>query len=728
MKNSKISKMSALSLAVLSALSMSVYAADVSQGGDTQVKTKDVVVTATKTEAEVKAVPQAVEVIDSEDIQRMGANDVLTALSLANNLNLSKAGMTGNAVSLRGMSTNHTLILIDGRRQAAEDTDVTTNVYALERMNVSDIDRIEIVRGPSSALYGSDAMGGVINIITKTPEKAGGTIGAVTGTENTGAYFNFNFGKHGRWTTSVDGRIDKQRAINRYTYTGKANSITDGYNRSMYGIRNNFHFNAIYDFENTNQNKLRFDIDYMKENLRSDFANTLSRIYTGNGYLMSMGPSMPQAPREWILTNNNKREWYHNEQKGFSVEYTGKTQKNEYQFRSYYNQLEKYSNLVNDRVLPADKVTVIIPPAMRPMVGMDQMEFNYANMYPATDYDYAKYNTWLTEARNTMYIGDNHNLTFGGEYRRLEYEGTRLGEPTESITQKNVASKNVNSYAGYVEDMWQVNDKLLLIPSVRLEHNSQFGSEATPKIGATYNINNNVRFKANYGKGYKAPSISELYMKMHRAMGVATVNVYGNPDLQPEETKSFDFGIEFDKGKNFGKLTYFNNDVTNLITTEELPTDDDTISSNRYINIGKAQINGIEAEFGHRFNDRLTFKVNHNWLDATNESSNFTADEIKAGRHKGERLNNRAKNTTTFQLIYDDHKPTGISAVLWDEFASDYQYNYENYTYNTVNFSINKKWSPEFSTYAGIDNIFDKVVDDLYIDGRLWRVGAEWKF
>ena len=119
MKNSKISKMSALSLAVLSALSMSVYAADVSQGGDTHVKTKDVVVTATKTEAEVKAVPQAVEVIDSEDIQRMGANDVLTALSLANNLNLSKAGMTGNAVSLRGMSTNHTFILISCRRQDA---------------------------------------------------------------------------------------------------------------------------------------------------------------------------------------------------------------------------------------------------------------------------------------------------------------------------------------------------------------------------------------------------------------------------------------------------------------------------------------------------------------------------------------------------------------------------------------------------------------------------------
>ena len=197
-------------------------------------------------------------------------------------------------------------------------------------------------------------------------------------------------------------------------------------------------------------------------------------------------------------------------------------------------------------------------------------------------------------------------------------------------------------------------------------------------------------------------------------MGVATVDVLGNPDLQPEETISYDFSIEADKGKNFGKLTYFNNSVTNLITTEEISGDDST-SVNRYINIGKAQINGIELELGHRFNDRWTIKFTHNYLDAMDEIAN-------------ERLNNRAKNTSTIQLIYDDHKDNGISAVLWDQFSSDYRYNDENYTYNTLNFSLNKKWNKEFSTYAGIDNIFNKKVDDLYIDGRLWRVGAEWRF
>lgn len=73
-----------------------------------------------------------------------------------------------------------------------------------------------------------------------------------------------------------------------------------------------------------------------------------------------------------------------------------------------------------------------------------------------------------------MYVGDHHNLTFGGEYRKLKYEGPAC--PFVRRPRYDVAGHEVNSYAGYVEDLWQVNDRLLLIPSVRrIEHNSQFG-------------------------------------------------------------------------------------------------------------------------------------------------------------------------------------------------------------------------------------------------------------
>lgn len=404
-------KISTVSAVVLAVLAMPVWAADTKP--DTTVQTKDIIVTATKTETDVKAVPQAVEVITAEEIQRMGANDVLTALSLANNLNLSRAGMTGNTVSLRGMSTNHALILVDGKRYAGEDTNVTANVYSLQRLNVSDIDRIEIVRGPSSSLYGSDAMGGVINIITKSPEKATSSMGVVTGTRNIGTYWNVATGKQGRWSTSFNGRVDKIRPISRpnnsvnSSYMGfgvTMTTTTSGIDRFMYGMRRLYHLSSIYDFENENKNKLKFDVDYMKEDLRSDYAD--------RHILVEMTMIFPMfMANKW--TSRDKKEWFHNTQKGVGVEYSGKTKHNEYQFRTYYNQLEKNSNVINHPI--------------------DLLNMTSDTTY---DMDYAKYHTWVTEAKDTMYIGNNHNVTFGGEYRRLAYKGTRLGGSAAGLHKK----------------------------------------------------------------------------------------------------------------------------------------------------------------------------------------------------------------------------------------------------------------------------------------------------
>ena len=142
-----------LTTAVLCALGGSLPVMAAPLDGDV-VQTKDVIVTATRTAEEVKVVPQSVEVITSEDIEKLGATDVYQALKLASNVDVTRAGMAGHNVMIRGMSTNHTLILINGMRRAGEDTSVTQNVYALDRLSLSDIERIEIVRGPASAQYG----------------------------------------------------------------------------------------------------------------------------------------------------------------------------------------------------------------------------------------------------------------------------------------------------------------------------------------------------------------------------------------------------------------------------------------------------------------------------------------------------------------------------------------------------------------------------------------------
>ena len=132
-------------------------------------------------------------------------------------------------------------------------------------------------------------------------------------------------------------------------------------------------------------------------------------------------------------------------------------------------------------------------------------------------------------------------------------------------------------------------------------------------------MDDHFRFKANYGRGYKAPTISELYLRMNRAMGAADVHVYGNPNLKPEKSTSFDFGLEGEQDGWFGKVTYFNNKVTNLIDSEGSTVGG--VSTYQYVNINKAQVNGTEAELGKHFAPRWTFQVNHNWLDAVDKST-----------------------------------------------------------------------------------------------------------
>jgi outer membrane receptor for ferrienterochelin and colicins len=210
-------------------------------------------------------------------------------------------------------------------------------------------------------------------------------------------------------------------------------------------------------------------------------------------------------------------------------------------------------------------------------------------------------------------------------------------------------------------------------------------------------------------------------MSMTRAMGPATVTVLGNPDLQPEEAESWDISYEYDDDKTWGKITYFENDVKNLITSHALDADGYV---NEYINVNRAQINGVELELGHHFNKNWTVKATSNWLDAVDK-----ADDS--------RLDNRAKNITTLQLMYDDLDPYGYSVVLWNQWVNKYRYTTggtmggmsgNSATYSTFNVTVNKKFGKGNRIFAGCDNIFDEKNTNAYLYGRTWVAGAEWMF
>lgn len=662
-----------LTLSVLLGLSSPVYAQDI-QNNDVIV-TPDVVVTATRTQEEVKAVPQTVEVITKEDIEQLGATDVYSALRLAANVDVTSAGMAGHNVMIRGMSTNHTLILIDGKRFAGEDTSATQNVYALGRLSLSNIERIEIVRGSASAQYGSDALGGVINIITKKSKEPSVMVGLSTGSEAINNYYHIDFGKQGNFSSTFDMRFSD---IRKNMQAGDEGS-------NYYGPIQDFNFAGTWDLGNDKE--IDLTLGYYNEHTKADYADK----YTSTGVFQ---------------TSKDKKEWYDYRRYDYSLGYSGKTDNSDYMIRTFYSRLYKENNLYNYR----DN----FPGPMENILG---------SMYPKYDWDKSTYTLWGIEGKNTVQLSDNHLLTFGGEYRQNKVEGTRLSDGGDNVHQvsqsgngivsnKYYSDKEINTWAGYIQDEWQVNDKLLVIPSVRYDHDSSFGGEVTPKIGATYFISDNSRIKANWGKGFKAPTISELYMAMHRAMGGQTVNVYGNPDLKPEKSTSWDISFEAEKDNNFGKLTYFNNDVKNLITTKQIGS---SYYDQRYINVDEAEIDGVEMEIGRNLDDKWTIKATSNWLDATDKVS-------------GDRLDNRSKNMTTLQLLYDDHDDWGYSAILWQQWANKYHYDDNDYNFTTTNFVLNKKFGEGNRVYAGIDNIFDKKINDIGLDGMIWRLGAEWTF
>lgn len=610
-------KSTLLTLSILMGLTSCTQASEV-------IQTPDVVVTATKTQQEVKAVPNAVEVITSEDIEQLGATDIYSALKLATNVDVSQIG-AGHRLMVRGKNAG-ALVLLDGRRISNEYSSMTRGAFDLDKINLSSVERIEIVRGAASAQYGADAESGVINIITKKSKEQSVTVGANTGTDVMNNYYRFDLGQQGKFNGVVNANFAKYRK----------REFVGGTGTNYFGPRTNYDFSGTYAFNDNNN--LDFYIGYYDEKSKkiTDYSS------------MGMGKSS---------TNYDKTN------QDYSIAYNGKGDNSNYMIRAYYNRYDK-----------------------------EEYKGSKNNSYKQNTFD-----TLGIEAKNTVQAGDEHLLTYGVEYKNIGVEG-----PILALGEDN--SKDNSAYAGYIQDEWFINDKILFIPAVRYDHDEQFGGKTTPKLGATYFLSDNSRIKANWGKSWRAPNLVELYA------GFTTI--YGNPDLKPEEATTWELGFEAEKDNNWLKLNYFNSKYDNLITYDKVNGKD------TFINAQDAKTDGVEFEVGRQFNDNWSIRATSNWLNAKDS--------------EGEKVSATADNISTLELNYDDNDINGYSAKLWNSWVSNYHYANENYDYNTLNFVVNKKFAFDDGrsgrVYAGVDNIGDKKIGDIYLEGRIWRVGAEITF
>lgn len=657
--------------AVLGALLCPACAQTAFAADSDAIRTRDVVVTASRTEQEVRQTPASVEVITRAQLEKTGANTLTEALKTATDLNITQSAM-GNNVSLRGMNNNQTLLLINGRRVRTEDTNDSANKYELNRVNMSDVDHIEIVRGAASALYGSDAMGGVINIITKKSKEPTLTVGGDWTSHEKDGYFHVGSGQQGKWSFDLDARYSDTR---NWGYLGSTAQVIDmgagstytllTDTTNQYGKRYFFDFDGRYQLDRDRE--LDFFADYMKEELTS----------------LSETDHIVHSPRisGTMLTAGYRNDFDH-ERWTTGLGYKGKDSHGDYELRLYHTRFDKdqqvyYTNYSGRNHQAGERSST------------DDMTFRSTTI----------------DGKRTFSADDENLLTFGGEYRWEDYDSTRL-----------TSDSSMRYAAFYLQDEWTPQTRWLIIPSVRWDYSSAFGNKVTAKLGSTYQLSPQTRLKFNLGTAYRAPTASELYMDWSHA---SYAYIKGNPDLRPETALDFDLGIEAEQGRTAGKLTYFHNKVKDLIDYRYEGVTPSRLYTYRYYNVDEAVIQGLEAGASQRLGDRFTLRGTYTYLDAVNSLTDTP-------------LANRARHDVKLLLEYDDAQASGITATLWQDWLLDYRYELgaeRGVTHlGTLNFVVNKKFKSGLSAYFGIDNIFNKRDVHLFDDGRGWRGGIQYTF
>lgn len=667
----------------------------------------------------MKNVPASTQIITSSDIKKSGATNLRDAITDFANITMTKKVRGGgHEIIVRGMSTDKSLIMVNGHRVANEaDGSGLGNANALDRINVDNIEKIEIVKGPSSALYGSEAMGGVINIITKSSKEAEVRTGLVNSSEDFTNWWHLDSGEIGKFSATLDMRFNKIRRDGDDT-----DFLTDSF-----GTAQTYNFNANYHFND--HNYLNFYVDHYTQNLKRDLY-THKRDNIKVNFPEKMRP-MGQASMTGEGSMEDALANYHYKQQTYGLAWNGKTARNDWQIQTYLSKFDWESDIRYSGM----QFKGHVPAGLSPMTGrMWDSIFKGFMVGDSGEYkndvNVNSNKIFVIEGRNSTKINDNHRITYGAEYIKNTVKGTNFGDDNQfgvthigSVSKngvtKEISEKEIDTYAAYLQD--EINyGKWFIVPAIRYDHHENFGSHTSPKLGLTYKANDTFRVKANYGKGFKAPTIQNLYCKLVTHMGQAgIITVNPNANLRPETSNSWDVGVEKEWGKISTSLVYFDTKLENMITTEKIV---DKIY--RCINVGNVRVKGIEHTLGYELNPMWKFKVNSTWLDAVNKDKN-------------QPLPQRSRLSQIYSLSFDDGKDIGWSAVLWDELNYKYVTPVTvngntvagpKKTYNLLNFTLTRKINKDTKIYGSVQNIFDKVDSDCDLDGRYWSLGWEHKF
>lgn len=606
-----------------------------------------VVVSATKTPVLLRQVTSAVEVWTEEDFKRRQVKTLLEALRLSQGTAVLQNGGPGGTanVRIRGGSSRQTLVLIDG----AIVNSATSGDFNFAHLTTDNIEKIEIVRGAQSTLWGSDAMGGVINITTKRGR----------GSLKTGAFFeygSFNTLREGGHLSGSKGPVDFSVTLSRWDTTGisQINSRRGATERDAY---RNWQVSSRVGMALPMDGRFDFNFRWWDSSVNID---------------SSFGPS--------DVIN------YKNESERFI--FGGKYQQPLTDWWTHALTLSRSQNaLLNDPgTLQRNLVT-----------GMTRVPFGSGNP------NEIRVVANRIESQHDFRLNQYVTLNVGYQFREQTGENEGGSSP--------FPDKIVSSHAGFGQMQFNLFDRFLATAGVRHDYYNVFGDATTYRVTGGYLIKEtNTKIRSSYATGFRAPTVNELFWPD-----------FGNPDVQPEQSQSFDVGA--DQTLFAGKMTisggYFWNRYRDLIQTIQSAAICGTGSFGANfcpVNVASAKTQGWEATVN------IVMVQDQPWVKRFELNGQYTLT-LTRDLMTSDRLRRWPVNQASLSLYYQPMD--SVNAILDFRFVGE-QYNRAGNTqpvgsFEVVNLAVNYDFSDQFQAYVRVDNLFDEEYEEILYYGTPGR-------
>lgn len=562
-----------------SAMGYSIFNTDINKSvsgliiklNEAPVNLNQVVVTGTGTHRRLKDTPVPVEVISSNDLKNAGVTTLQSAITmLAPSFSFETTPMA-NYTTMNGMSNEHLLILIDGQKLAGNISGATD----IARINMSNVKRIEILKGAASSLYGSDAIGGVINIITDNPKNSvtassytkyeeynqlEQNINADFTTKKFGSYSSYIYRRSDGWQL-CDSAVTIKKGVAGKPFKTIRNA-SDKYSSNI--VSQKFVFNptkslSIYaqgGFYNRSVDRPSTAID--KSGYEYNILSQTFNFGLGGKYLLGKS--------DYIALD------IHND--------------------NFKNQNEYIVDTKNNK--KGDKT------------------LNQQQHY------------WSGNLKSVFKIGNYNKIVAG-----TEYVTENLDNP-DALPEK----KDVYTLSVYAQDEFKFS-KVQAVIGGRYTYHQKFGSKVTPKVSLMYTLGP-VNVRASYAAGFRAPSLKELYYIKEKGSTIAIGNSGLNPEKSNYYSLNFEYIHNFLTASVTG---YINDvkDLINLVTVKDpqnvIPNYNSKYTYKRYENVSKAKIKGLDFNLKGYVGAGFTVGGGYSYTYARDEETN--SNLLRSIRHSG---------------------------------------------------------------------------------------------